>query len=56
MRQFITAVAADLFADREHSEVSLDELAATAGMTTRHLQSYFTSIEAVRAALPPVPP
>ncbi|QWF85782.1 TetR family transcriptional regulator [Amycolatopsis sp. CA-230715] len=54
MRDTIVRVAHDLFADRG-ANVTLDEIAATVGITTPYLQTYFTSIDEVRAATRSLP-
>lgn len=51
MRDTIIAVAAGLFADHGTENVCFDEIAATAGITARHLRVYFTSTTAIRAAV-----
>ncbi|GAB3161777.1 hypothetical protein GCM10027258_79410 [Amycolatopsis stemonae] len=51
MRDTIIAVAADLFAERGADDVGFDEIAATAGISARHLRVYFTSTTAIRAAV-----
>lgn len=51
MRDTIVGVAEALFDDRGAENVCFDEIAATAGITARHLRIYFTSVTAVRAAV-----
>jgi AcrR family transcriptional regulator len=51
MRNTIVHLANDLFADHRVGTVTLDEIAATAGITTRQLQTYFTSTAAIQAAI-----
>ncbi len=51
MRDAILRAAADLLAEHGVEEVSLDEVAATVGITARQLQAYFTSIAGIYDAL-----
>jgi AcrR family transcriptional regulator len=48
MQQFILATARDLFTAAASAEVTLDEVAATAGVKRNHLNPYVTDIEALR--------
>lgn len=51
MRDAILRAAADLFAEHGVEQVSLDEVAATAGVTVRQLRTYFTSTVGIQVAL-----
>ncbi|WP_372667987.1 hypothetical protein [Amycolatopsis kentuckyensis] len=56
MRTWITDTTRDLL---DHpppgGSVTLDEIAACAGITTRQLRAYYGSVEAIVADIPPCP-
>jgi uncharacterized membrane protein YebE (DUF533 family) len=50
MRTWITDTARDLLADPPPGgPLTLDEIAACAGITTHHLRAYYCSVEAIVA-------
>lgn len=51
MREIILRAATDLFAEHGVEQVSLDEIAATVGITARHLRAYFTSTAGIYDAM-----
>ncbi|WP_329060439.1 hypothetical protein [Amycolatopsis sp. NBC_01480] len=58
MRTRILDAARDLYAAGHAVErrPTLDEIAATAGITTRQLRAYYTSVTAIERDLAPPPP
>jgi hypothetical protein len=48
MQQFILTTARDLFTAAASAEVTLDEVAATAGVKRNHLDPYVNDIETLR--------
>jgi AcrR family transcriptional regulator len=55
MRTRILNAARDLYTARHAAErpLTLDEIAATAGITTRQLRTYYTSVAAIERDLTP---
>ena len=51
MRDAILRAAGHLFAEHGVEQVSLDEIAATVGITTRQLRAYFTSTIGIHEAM-----
>lgn len=53
MRTWISDTARDLLDDPPPGgPVTLDEIAACAGITTRQLRAYYSSVEAIAADIP----
>ncbi len=51
MREYILGIARDLYS--AHTDATMDEIAATAGLDAAQVHDYFRSLDDVRDALAP---